>query len=245
MTRALAIACTVLAVLAAVLLAAWRRDHNHLAAARAAAEGEAEHERVERAGVIAAAKVAQSEADQQRRVLEQESATFRAESERQLAAAKGRIEILLRLRTGTLVAGGDVRPIGPPQCPAGTCPPCLLAPGDHGELLARISQARYQAGTLSVAGDAEAARIDPDGSRHVVLAGSWAANRSTAIELPREVVTQRARFSVAGGVVNPWRPSGGYGGASMRVWGPLWVEALGVVDGGHALALVGARWELR
>lgn len=251
MTRALAILCTVLAVATGALLAAWRHDHNRLAEARAAAEGQAEAERVARSSVIVAAKASRAEAEAQRRALEQESATFRTEAARQLAAAKGRIETLLKLRTGVLVAGGDGRPLGPPESPQGALQPprtaqtCLLAAGDHGDVLARVSGVRYERGTLSVAGDAEAARIDSDGSRHVILAGPWAAAQSVALEAPREVVTQRARFAVLGGVAQPWRPTGGYGGAAVRIVGPLWVEALGVVDDGHALALAGARWELR
>lgn len=251
MTRALAIACTVLAVTAGALLAAWRHDHNRLAAARAAAEGQAEAERVARSSVIVAAQVSLAEAEAQRRALEQESAAFKAESARQLAAAKGRIETLLKLRTGVLVAGGDGRPLGPPEPPQGALQPpgasptCLLATGDHGDVLARVSGVRYVHGTLSVAGDVEAARVDPDGSRHTILAGPWSAAQSVAIEVPREVVTQRARFAVLGGVAQPWRPTGGYGGAGLRIAGPFWVEALGVVDDGHALALAGARWEVR
>lgn len=245
MTRALAIACVVLGIASAVLLAAWRHDHAKLAAARAAAEGRAEAERVEKAGVIAAAQASQAEADKQRRALEAESATFKAESERQLAAAKGRIETLLKLRTGVLVASGDVKPPGPPDPTPGPPDTCLLAVGDQGDILARVSTVRYEHGTLSVAGDAEAARIDSDGSRHVLLAGAWSAERSAALEIPRETVTQRARFSVQGGVTNPFKPSGGYGGAGVRVVGPIWVEALGLVDDGRALALAGVRWELR
>lgn len=246
MTRALAILSSVLALVAGGLLLAWRHDRAQLVAARAAAEGAAEAERVEKSGVIAAAKVAQDEMERRVATLNAESTAFREETERQLAAAKGRIEALLKLQTGTLVASGDPKPPGPAAGPPDRpCPPCLLAPGDHGDVLARVSQVRYEHGTLSVAGDVEAARLDPDGSRHVILAGPWSAARSTAIEVPREVVTERARFAVLGGVVNPWSPSGGYGGAGLRVVGPLWVEAMGVVDGSRAAGLVGARWEVK
>lgn len=250
MTRVLAIACAALALAAAGLLLAWRHDHGKLVAARAVAEGRAEAERVTKAGVIAAAEAARGDADRQRHALEEESVTFRAEAARQLAAAKGRIETLLRLQTGVLVAGGVPRPPTSPQdapgspAPSTACPPCLLAPGDHGEVLARISTVRYEHGTLSVAGDAEARRIDPDGP-HPILVGAWSASKSTAIEVPREVVTQRARFTLRGGVVDPWAPAGGYGGAGLRVLGALWVEVAGQVAHGQGQGTAGVAWEIR
>jgi hypothetical protein len=188
-------AAAIAALVMVALAGGWWRDHARLAADLAVARQRAEAAELKQKGVIAAARVAEAAAAEQLEALKRESAEFRAAAERAAAAAKPRPVLVARLSTEPQAAGGEPRPTpaqaGPPAGdslpPAGAAcplaPPCLLALGDPGRIICRVAGVRAELGTLAVFGDSDARRVDPDGSEHVILRGSFSERASSVEEV--------------------------------------------------------------
>ncbi len=255
-----AIGAGALAVVA--LWAAWRHDHAALAAARAQAEQRAEAAELEKKHVVAAAQVDKAEAEKRLLALVAESEGFRQELARVKAAAPGaKVEVVARLGTGELTAGGAPREPGPtsssPTRPSGegekedrpeggasgmtpaAGPPCLLAEGDRGHIVARVAGLRARAGTLAVAGEAECWR-DAPGPPSRVLAGTFEAEASSVAEVREPAPVERARLALrAGPDWSEWRaaPSGAVVGGGVRVLGAWWLEGEGRISAAPAASV--------
>ncbi|HTP24778.1 MAG TPA: hypothetical protein VMK12_03865 [Anaeromyxobacteraceae bacterium] len=134
-------------------------------------------------------------------------------------------------------AGG---PAIPEPVPA-TCPeqpPCLLAVGDTGEVRCTVSGVQTKAGNVVVVGTGEAWRLTPEPATAILPASPFRAETSTSSVSAPSVT--RARWALSGGVSEPW---GVWGGADLRLLGPLWIRADVGVEDGKVAVRGGARWE--
>jgi len=127
-------------------------------------------------------------------------------------------------------------PAGPVACPE--TPSCLLALGDTGEVRCTVLGAQTKAGNVVVMGTGEAWRLSPEPATAILPASPFRAETSVAGMSAPTVL--RARWALAAGVSTPW---GIWGGADLRLLGPLWVRADVGVQGSQAVLRGGARWE--
>lgn len=136
-------------------------------------------------------------------------------------------------------------PVGPPVAP-GACegitsdPPCVLRVGESYDFaITSILFKKKDSGQYALADVA----LDASNGLHIE------ATVEAPVTLPAPdnpavgAEIKRSRFAVRGGVVNPWKPSGGYLGGGVRALGPLWLEGdARVTDKDQSIGL-GARWE--
>lgn len=170
MSRLTLYALAALAVLAAGSLAYASREHRRAALAQADAE----------AARLDAAGVARARAETERQ-LRGEVDAARAEV-RGFAEAFARAERAAGVRP-VAVARGSTGPLpveppgGPIAPPAGaSAAECVLRAGDRGAIDVASAELRTEAGNRVLVQAAEANRLDPDGSKHLLFGGELRAD---------------------------------------------------------------------
>ena len=165
------LASLLLAASLAALALAWRCDRGRLGS-----EVRAHEERALRAeGFLVASHSRIGE-------LESLVPELRAELERLRSVSPGsRVAYVTRGATGPVVAGDGPRTI-PAQPQGQPCGPCLLAPGDRGEVRCSVAGVETRAGSQIVLGTGEAWRLEP-GPPARLLGGLFSAPLTTAVSV--------------------------------------------------------------
>ncbi len=186
MTRALAITTAVLLAAALALGVLYWRARG----ATSEAERKTEAVQLSAAGELVAASASSADLQRQAQDLAQKNSDLAAALDKAKQASPGiRTVYVDRLVTAPLVAGGEPRPapaLPPPGASlpvGGSCPPCLLAPGDRGELRATIVGLETKLGNQVVIGTAEAWRLEPAPATRL-LSGPFSAPLSSVAAVP-------------------------------------------------------------